>query len=44
MQAYVVFCIHGGAYVYDSIAFHWLFIEKLVKATDARVIRGAASP
>lgn len=35
---YVVFYIHGGAYVYDIIAFHWLFIEKLVKATDAKVI------
>lgn len=35
---YVVFYIHGGAYVYDIIAFHWLFIEKLVKSTDAQVI------
>lgn len=35
---YVVFYIHGGAYVYDIIAFHWLFIEKLVKSTDAHVI------
>lgn len=35
---YVVFYIHGGAYVHDIVPPHWLFIERLVKATDARVI------
>ena len=35
---YIVFYIHGGAYRHDFIAPHWLFIEKLVKETNALVI------
>lgn len=37
-SGYVIFYIHGGAYVHDIILPHWQLIEKLVKKTDARVI------
>lgn len=35
---YVVFYIHGGAYFMDFTAAHWLFIERLVKETNAQVV------
>lgn len=38
---YIVFYIHGGAYLYDFIAPHWLFIEKLIKKTNALVVAPA---
>ena len=38
---YIVFYIHGGAYVHDFISFHWEFLEKLVKRTNALVIAPA---
>ena len=41
ISRYIVFYIHGGAYRHDFIPFHWLFIEKLVKETNALVIAPA---
>lgn len=38
VSPYTVFYIHGGAYRYDFIPFHWQFIEKLVKETNALAI------
>lgn len=35
---YVVFYIHGGAYLHDIILPHWQFIDKLAKKTRAQVI------
>ena len=33
--------IHGGAYWVDFIPFHWAFIKKLIKKTNAKVIAPA---
>ncbi len=41
VSRYTVFYIHGGAYRYDFIPFHWQFIEKLIKETNALVIAPA---
>jgi len=41
VSRYTVFYIHGGAYRYDFVPFHWQFIEKLVKETNALVIAPA---
>jgi acetyl esterase/lipase len=41
VSRYTVFYIHGGAYKHDFISFHWIFIEKLVKETNALVIAPA---
>lgn len=41
VSRYTVFYIHGGAYRYDFIPIHWMFIEKLVKETNAYVIAPA---
>lgn len=38
VSPYTVFYIHGGAYRYDFIPFHWQFIERLVLETNALVI------
>lgn len=35
---YVIFYIHGGAYIHDIILPHWQLIEKLAKKTDAQII------
>lgn len=33
-----VFYLHGGAYWHDFSAFHWRYIKKLIKATDAAFV------
>ena len=38
VSRYTVFYIHGGAYRYDFTPYHWQFLEKLVKETNALVI------
>ena len=38
VSPYTVFYIHGGAYRYDFVPFHWQFIENMVKETNALVI------
>lgn len=35
---YVVFYLHGGAYLQDIILPHWQFIDRLAKKTEAEVI------
>ena len=41
VSRYTVFYIHGGAYRYDFTSFHWQFIEKMAKETNALVIAPA---
>lgn len=36
-----VLYLHGGAYVHDFSRFHWLFLKKIVKQTDAEIIAPA---
>lgn len=38
---HIVFYIHGGGYQHDFTPFHWRFIKKIVKHTDAAVIAPA---
>lgn len=38
---YTVFYMHGGGYEKDFSPFHWLFLEKLIKRTNALVIAPA---
>ncbi|MEJ8302770.1 alpha/beta hydrolase [Saccharibacillus sacchari] len=33
-----VLYMHGGAWVYQPIGFHWTFIDKLAQATGAKII------
>ncbi|MBR3177870.1 MAG: alpha/beta hydrolase [Clostridia bacterium] len=33
--------LHGGAYVHDFSRFHWLFLKKIAKQTDAEIIAPA---
>lgn len=33
-----VFYIHGGGYVHQALYFHWRFVKKLIKRTNARVV------
>ena len=37
----VIIYIHGGAYTGDFIPFHWIFLRKLLKETDAKIIAPA---
>ena len=41
VSKYIVFYLHGGAYVYDFTPHHWQLIEKLVNETNALVIAPA---
>jgi len=34
----VILFVHGGAYVHSLLIFHWIFISKLVKATNTTVV------
>ena len=38
VSRYTVFYIHGGAYRYDFVPFHWRFIDRMAKETNALVI------
>ncbi len=34
---YTVFYLHGGSYIHDFSYFHWRFLKKLIRRTDAAV-------
>ena len=37
----VIIYIHGGAYCTDFLPFHWLFLRKIIKNTNAKIIAPA---
>ena len=34
----IILFVHGGAYVYSLLIFHWIFIAKLIKETNATIV------